>query len=175
MSFVRHFTATGFVVHDDHLALHWHTKIRAWLPPGGHIAENEDPVQAVLREIREETGLSAKVVQVGPSFDLGYPTQVTPPITIMVEDIQDPIEGHHQHIDMIYVCRLAGPALPLNAGWRWVSRKVLTIGAPIDGVEGQVVPPPEDVRILALRAFEIVPSPPKLTKGASFSGTRPAS
>ncbi len=55
----RHFTATGFVVHDDSIALHWHPKVKAWLPPGGHIEPNEDPVQAVLREIEEETGLKA--------------------------------------------------------------------------------------------------------------------
>ena len=32
------------------------------LPPGGHIEENEDPVQAALREVCEETGLRAAVV-----------------------------------------------------------------------------------------------------------------
>ena len=53
----RHFTATGFVVHRGRVALHWHPKVKAWLPPGGHIEANEDPVQAVLREIEEETGL----------------------------------------------------------------------------------------------------------------------
>ena len=60
MSVVRHFTATAYVVHDGHVALHWHPKVKAWLPPGGHIEENEDPVQAVLRESaarEEETGL----------------------------------------------------------------------------------------------------------------------
>ena len=156
MSLVRHFTATGFVVHDDHVALHWHAKVRAWLPPGGHIARNEDPVQAVIREIREEAGLNTEVVSVDPPFDLDYPSQVTPPLTIMVEDIQDPIEGHHQHIDMIYVCRLVGPAGPLNDGWRWVSKEQLASGAPLERDDGHRVPPPEDVVVLALRAFDIV-------------------
>ena len=40
MPLVRHLTATGFVVHDDQVALHWHPKVQAWLPPGGHIDEN---------------------------------------------------------------------------------------------------------------------------------------
>ena len=57
MTVVRHFTATGFVVHEGHVVLHWHHKVKAWLPPGGHINENEDPVEAVLREILEETGI----------------------------------------------------------------------------------------------------------------------
>ena len=61
MTTVRHFTATGFVVHEGATLLHWHSKVKMWLPPGGHVEENEDPVQAVLREVEEETGL--KVVK----------------------------------------------------------------------------------------------------------------
>ena len=122
MTLVRHFTATAFVVHDDCVALHWHRKVKAWLPPGGHIEENEDPVQAALREVYEETGLRAEVVPTSEVIELQYPTQVLPPFTIMVEDIDDPVQGFHHHIDMIYFCRLTGPAVPLNDGWRWVSR-----------------------------------------------------
>ena len=158
MSLVRHFTATGFVVHDDHVALHWHAKVRAWLPPGGHIARNEDPVQAVIREIREEAGLNTEVVSVDPPFDLDYPSQVTPPLTIMVEDIQDPIEGHHQHIDMIYMCRLVGPAEALSKGWRWVSRTRLADGTRLEREDGGRQAPPLDVRLLAKFAFQIVAS-----------------
>ena len=49
----RHFTATGFVCFEGLVALHWHSKVKAWLPPGGHIMNNEDPEQAVIREIKE--------------------------------------------------------------------------------------------------------------------------
>ena len=57
MTTVRHFTATGFVVHEGATLLHWHPKVKMWLPPGGHIEPNEDPVEAALREIEEETGV----------------------------------------------------------------------------------------------------------------------
>ena len=53
----RHFTATGFVVQGSRTLLHWHKRSQKWLPPGGHIEPDEDPVQAILREIREETGV----------------------------------------------------------------------------------------------------------------------
>ena len=156
MSLVRHFTATAFVVHDDHVALHWHRKVRAWLPPGGHIEENEDPVQAMLREVEEETGLRVEVVATDRRLNLDYPSQVTAPFTIMVEDIPDPDQGDHQHIDMIYMCRPAGRVGPLNDGWSWVSRDRLASGTPLDRGDGAPVPPPEDVRELARHAFEIV-------------------
>ena len=144
------------MVHEDRVLLHWHSKVRAWLPPGGHIEENEDPVQAVLREVEEETGVRAEVVSTGDSFELDYPTQVMPPFTIMVEDIQDPVAGYHQHIDMIYFCRLAGAAGPLNDGWIWVNRETLASEAPLPPVGTPAEPPPEDVRLLALEAFEVV-------------------
>lgn len=156
MPAVRHFTATAFVVHDGHLALHWHLKVKAWLPPGGHIDENEDPVQAVLRETEEETGLKTAIVPTGPVFDLAYPDHVPPPLTIMIEDIHDPVQGYHQHIDMIYVSRPVGAPGELNDGWVWTSRDDLANGSTIDHDSGPSVPPPEDVRILARHAFDLV-------------------
>ena len=155
---IRHFTATAFVVHDDHIALHWHPKIQEWLPPGGHVDMNEDPVQAVVREIEEETGISAKVISTGPHIDLAYPMQVPPPLTIMIEDIQDPVDGYHQHIDMIYVCVPARPVGKLRDGWLWVDRDSIAQGIPLHRPDGHAVVPPEDVRVLAYYAFEAVTS-----------------
>ncbi len=56
MSEERHLTATGFVVKDGQVLLHWHRKNRLWLPFGGHLEANEDPVQTVLREVEEGLG-----------------------------------------------------------------------------------------------------------------------
>jgi 8-oxo-dGTP pyrophosphatase MutT (NUDIX family) len=156
MAVVRHFTTTGFVVHDDRMLLHWHRKVKMWLPPGGHIDDNEDPVQAVLREVLEETGVTAEVVPTSPAIALDYPQQVYPPFTIMIEDIDDPVQGFHHHIDMIYFCRLVGPAHPLNEGWLWVDREHLEKRLPIETDHGPAVPPPEDVALLAAHAFRVV-------------------
>ena len=87
---------------------------------------------------------------------LDYPRQVQPPFTIMIEDIHDPVDGFHHHIDMIYFCRLAGPPEPLNAGWMWVSRKQLADGCPLQLGDSPAVPPPEDVRLLAEHAFAAI-------------------
>ncbi len=153
----RHFTATGFVVQDDATLLHWHAKLQCWLPPGGHIEPNEDPVQAVLREVAEETGVRAVVVPIGGvESTLEYPQEIQPPLTIMVEDIDDPVQGFHQHIDFIYVCRPTIRVEAIPDGWRWVTRDELAAGLPLarNGSEG--VTPPDDVRLLAARAFEAV-------------------
>ena len=155
-STVRHFTATGFIVRRGSIALHWHPKVRAWLPPGGHIEPNEDPVQAVVREALEETGLEVEVVPTTPPLGLSYPEEVTTPFTIMVEDIHDPVEGFHNHIDMIYFCRPVGGSDNLAAGWQWISRDKLEAGSPLTNDAGHSEPPPEDVRVLGVRAIDFV-------------------
>ena len=155
MSTVRHFTATGFVVYEDATLLHWHPKVKMWLPPGGHIEENEDPVQAVLREVEEETGVQVEVVPTGTPIDLEYPEQVHAPFTIEIEDIDDPVQGWHQHIDMIYFCKPVGIPAGVNEGWVWVSKDYLAGGEALDTGDGKTVPP-EDVRVLAAFAFEVV-------------------
>jgi len=160
VSLVRHFTATGFVVQSGHTLLHWHPKVRAWLPPGGHVADGEDPVQAVLREVLEETGLAVEVVSTGVDARFDYPRQVAPPLTILIEDIDDPVTGLHQHIDMIYVCRPLAQGAPAAAGWLWVSRADLEAATPVSPPAGAPpaptpAPPPEDVRVLAMHAFAV--------------------
>lgn len=150
---VRHFTATGFVVYRGSVALHWHPKVKAWLPPGGHIEPNEDPVQAVKREILEETGLEVEVLNTGAELRLPYPEEVIAPYTIMVEDIHDPVQGFHKHIDMIYFCRPTGETR-LPEGWLWVSRHTLANGLPLEGAPAPAQPPPEDARALGIRAID---------------------
>ncbi|MBR61275.1 MAG: hypothetical protein CL904_01250 [Dehalococcoidia bacterium] len=155
---VRHFTATGFVINNNSLLLHWHSKVQSWLPPGGHIEANEDPVEALKREVLEETGLAVEVIHMGQDFGFRYPKQISSPVTILIEDINDNEIGSHQHIDMIYFCKLSFGEDPsnINPGWLWVEKEDLDKGLPLKNDKGDYDPPPEDVLILASHAFEAV-------------------
>ena len=157
---IRHNTATGFVVHCDAMLLHWHGRVQAWLPPGGHVEANEDPVQAVLREVLEETGLEVEVVPArkdGARF--AAVEQIEPPRTILVEDVYDETVGAHQHIDMIYYTRVivddegSGARPDVPEGWRWVTADELRDGAALERLDGARAVPPEDVRVLGLEAI----------------------
>jgi len=101
----NHFTATGFVFNNDNKVLMIkHKKLKVWLPPGGHIDENELPCKAVLREILEETGVNARVISTAK--DTGFPVadyELHLPMEILLEDIDG--DGLHNHIDMIYLCK----------------------------------------------------------------------
>ena len=157
---IRHNTATGFVVYSDATLLHWHRRVQAWLPPGGHVEANEDPVQAVLREVLEETGLEVEIV---PSRDDGARfasvQQLEPPRTLLVEDVYDETVGAHQHIDMIYFTRVivageeSGVRPEVPEGWRWVTADELREARALENLEGTCEAPPADVRVLGLEAI----------------------
>ena len=153
----RHFTATGFVVDGSRTLLHWHKRLQQWMPPGGHIEPDEDPVQAVLREIEEETGLITEVISTRDAVPFDYPEQLPPPYTILVEDIPGPDEPH-KHIDMIYFCRtIDGRARRRvdDPTLRWVDEAELRQAGPLDVAGcGVSVAVPEDVRQLALIAID---------------------
>jgi ADP-ribose pyrophosphatase YjhB (NUDIX family) len=112
----RQFVATAFVVDGDSTLLLYHRKLQMWLPPGGHIDEGETPDEAVIREVREETGLEVEIVPdegaPGPT-DAGV-VQLNRPRLVQLENIPDP-KGFHQHIDLVYFCRVTGGRLQPDA------------------------------------------------------------
>jgi 8-oxo-dGTP pyrophosphatase MutT (NUDIX family) len=150
----RHLTVSGFVVHDGRVALHWHRKLGIWLPAGGHIEPGEDPVTAVLREVREEFDIEAEILPLAPRVEYaGGPRQVEPPYTVL--DCWP--EPDHGHVDLVYFCtvisgypgRCHDPENPI----RWLSAEELDRGsAEQRGVE---VPFPPDVQALGIEAIRL--------------------
>jgi 8-oxo-dGTP pyrophosphatase MutT (NUDIX family) len=96
-AFLRHFTVAVFVVHDGQVLLHYHRQLGKWLPPGGHVEDNELPDDAAAREVLEETGIRVRLVG-GRGLPIEDPRQLVIPAGIQVEDIY---QGH-QHIDLVY-------------------------------------------------------------------------
>jgi 8-oxo-dGTP pyrophosphatase MutT (NUDIX family) len=170
----RHFTVTGFVCRDERTALHWHPRVQAWLPPGGHIEPNEDPLQAVLREVREETGLDVRVLDAVEPLPRG--TTLPSPVRMSIFDIgpDSRTAAPHQHIDLIYFTVPVDDAQPLvpeaGTNWLWVDADQLRERVPLeDPASGKHTPAPDDVRELGLMAIEAQlarpPSVATITRG----------
>ncbi|MGG4676345.1 NUDIX domain-containing protein [Providencia rettgeri] len=139
---VKHYTATAMIRNDKgEFLLHEHRKLGFWLPPGGHIEANEEPQQAVFREVLEETGSECKVIDCSYPFKSKVkgvpPTQVLPlPLAILKEFIADKTQGDHWHIDMVYLCELLSPAQPPIAPFKWVAYEQLAkLNIPEDVIE----------------------------------------
>jgi 8-oxo-dGTP pyrophosphatase MutT (NUDIX family) len=108
MTTIRHYTASAVVLdHADRMLLVHHNKIGQWLYPGGHIDADEDPAQAALREVHEETGLQA-VILGEPTFSHPAIRSHAAPWAIIEMEVSDSKVGAHRHIDLVYVCRVSG-------------------------------------------------------------------
>ena len=96
------YVTTAYVVHKSKVLLIFHKKLRLWLPPGGHIEREETPDDCAIREVREETGLSIKLIDAQQESNHQLSTRIYPlkqPLAIQIEDIEE----YHQHVDLIYV------------------------------------------------------------------------
>ena len=140
--------------------------MQEWLPPGGHVDFNEDPVQTTLREIKEETGFDVEIVPTQKPLRVSNLDQIYAPHSIMIEDVVDSEHGEHQHIDHIYFTRLIGdissPTGELSrqgdksSSWLWVSSTDLQSEIPFKTPKGELRTPPEDVLKLGLAAIQHV-------------------
>lgn len=106
----KHFVATGFVLNKDRskmLMVH-HRKLDKWVAPGGHIEPDETPTEAALREVLEETGVEAEIVEcsnVKLTPEPEMEAQLEPPFAMLSEYIpQHGDTDAHIHLDFIFIC-----------------------------------------------------------------------
>jgi ADP-ribose pyrophosphatase len=93
-----HITASGLVIKDGKALLIFHPYIKQWMQPGGHIDEGEEPIQAAIREVFEETGVVCEPLN-------GF----LEPIDIDLHEIPvntKKAEGSHLHIDLLFILKV---------------------------------------------------------------------
>lgn len=104
------FTVTVFIVHADKVLLVCHPRYQKWIPMGGHIELDEDPEQALFREIEEETGLEVTILGDKPSIRQNDTKFIIPPRYIDVHEANAP----HKHIGLVYFAKAKNNAFKIS-------------------------------------------------------------
>lgn len=107
----RHLTASMVVIDPqaEAVLLVFHNATQKWMFPGGHVDQNETPVEAALREVYEETGVRATVLDRQDIELPGMTWQPSPWLTAEIpapakpERPGKPAEPAHHHIDLLFV------------------------------------------------------------------------
>jgi 8-oxo-dGTP diphosphatase len=86
----RAFSVSIFCRHQGEILLIKHNRLGAWLPVGGEIEAGETPLEAAVRELEEETGLSG-------TFPEGLGVTGTPPGLIGYEEHRAGSKGLHMN------------------------------------------------------------------------------
>lgn len=127
----KHFTVTIYLVAKLQgkikVFLHWHKKINGWLGVGGHLEENESPIETLNRECQEEIGQvpilfnSTRLVH-----DQGVDELIPPNLMFEFNVPKYKNKPQHKHIDLIYFGTVTKPfAVKLEEKYGWFSKNEL--------------------------------------------------
>lgn len=122
----RDFVVAVYPVRDSEVCLIKNKEEGLWLPPGGHIEEDEIPTKAAKREVREETGLEIRLFgDKDPEGNDENVKMLKKPDHFQLEDIKP----GHQHIDLVYFAEIIEEKKPTHShehdGYKWFSRREL--------------------------------------------------
>lgn len=114
----RAFSVAVYARRGDRVLVIEHRRLKTWLPIGGELEAGETPLEAAIRELREETGLSANFPTVHGALD-GVPRGL-----IGYEEHQAGSKG--LHMNFVFVAEVATDAevIPNEefGAFRWVDR-----------------------------------------------------
>ncbi len=104
------FTVSVFIVHDNKVLLIHHKKLNIWLPIGGHIELDEDPEQALFREVKEECGLEIEILANKPSIESPGTKFLYTPSFLDIHALPE----NHKHIALTYFAKSASDEFIYN-------------------------------------------------------------
>lgn len=136
-------TVSAYIIKNRKTLLVHHVKTGLWLPPGGHIEENETPDKALIREIKQEIGLEIKILNTPKIPHKGnIIEQLAIPFYCNTHKLID-----HLHYCSFYICKPLTKEIVLDEkeikGYGWFSKK--------DLFQEKI---PLDVKNIGLLAFE---------------------
>ena len=106
------FTVEVFIVYNNKVLLRKHDKYKFWLSIGGHIELDEDPIDAVVREAKEEVGLDIELCDTAknPRFREEDYKELLPPVAVN----RHRINNSHEHVTFSYFAKSRTDVLKLS-------------------------------------------------------------
>lgn len=101
-----------------------HDKLKIWIGVGGHIEEDENPVEAVLREALEEAGVDVQLIPPKNIIQTKEVQEISAPHFLLEEHIpaRNGIAAH-AHMDMIYFGYIKDYKLvKMREEYRWCTK-----------------------------------------------------
>ncbi|MDG4814247.1 NUDIX domain-containing protein [Micromonospora sp. WMMD956] len=169
---IHSFSVSAIILRANQVLLVNHRRLGKWIYPGGHLENDEDPVDGLRREIREELGIEIDLLR-QPLIQHESVKVLPAPFLMLAFNAGLPPQTRRQ-VDMVYICRPVGGTPVIEPGelseYAWV---------PVDEVATLDVPPelPAVIQAAASHARESgedgTSAAPLPTEAPSPSGDRP--
>jgi 8-oxo-dGTP pyrophosphatase MutT (NUDIX family) len=117
----RAFSVAVYARRGDRVLVIEHKRLRTWLPIGGELEAGETPLEAAMRELREETGMAGAFRALANALD-GVPSCL-----IGYEEHQAGSKGLHMNFVFVAEISASAEVQPNDefGAWRWVTRAEL--------------------------------------------------
>lgn len=122
------FTIAAYMVCKGRVLFVHHKALNKWLPLGGHIELDEDPEQALFRELEEETGISKEnlmVMSEKPNYKSNDQRFLYTPNQLDIHRINE----KHWHVGLIYFIKSSTDKVHLQEDEhneiKWLDSKAL--------------------------------------------------
>jgi len=119
------FVTNIYIVFEDKVLLIHHKELNKWLPIGGHIELDEDPEEALLREVKEECGLEIEVLGEKPLVQSEGTKFLYSPAFLDIHKISNT----HRHVALNYFAKAKSNNVVFNKKEhdeiRWFTKKDL--------------------------------------------------
>ncbi len=126
-------TTVYLVNKENKVLLNWNKNLQTWIPVGGHIDKGEFPMEAIRREVEEETGFDFDFY--GNSYKLDGTVEIIKFHRFQIEEV--PHHGHHMNFIFFGVCNNHDSSvIETDEGekLRWFSKKEILKEPILDSV-----------------------------------------